>query len=273
LPQTGFPFWSLDGESLLIFDYSRGNNSTDVFLADAQGPNPRLIRSFDAWIGQVKWLSQDEILYLNGNDNEWYIWNVVTDGITPYTVEIPQENSPERFYNSDSISPNHEMLAGFYDIAAYRAAGDTRFVELTDEDLATHEAERPQVSGFDLFFLNENTKRHVDVNGQFLQSLVWSPSGRQIVVTTDYKGSDFGIYLYDVETDTIRRLTDAYNDLWYARYIPTWSPDEQWLAFKTSTGYVIQNLSTNERIQLDERINGSQLLWSPVMDYSNNVCN
>lgn len=280
LPPIGYPaLWSLDGQSLLLVDYHSETDSTDVYFADQYGRNPQLVHSFDSWIGRVQWLSDDELLYLKGGPDGgyegWFVWNITTGRIRPFYLEdekMLEEISPRDFYNTDSISPDYNRRAGFYEMAIYRGALDTRINELTEAEVAQIKTLKPQVPGFDIFSLKESARRHIDVNGQFIQSLIWSPSGTKIAVTTDWEGSDFGIYVYDIEQDTLQRVADAQGAI-AGLYTPSWSPDEEWLAFTTPEGYFIQRLSDGKRVQLDERLNGYTLYWSPVMDYSKSECN
>lgn len=66
-------------------------------------------------------------------------------------------------------------------------------------------------------------------------SPTWSPDGRQIAFTAIDKGGLADLFIYDRDTEQLRRLTrDSYNDR-----DPDWSPDGQRLVFssdRTSTG-------------------------------------
>jgi Tol biopolymer transport system component len=163
------------------------------------------------------------------------------------------------------------MGIGFYSMESYRMASDTRVVELTAADIAEIETQRPAITGFDLYWL-DGTSRHVEVNGQFVRSVVWSPTSRKIAVMTDWEGEDYGVYVYDIAADDLQRVADTYHDLWYHVYYPSWSPDEEWLAVRGPDRYFIQRLSDGSRIRLDERLTGIRLYWSPVMEYSESQC-
>jgi Tol biopolymer transport system component len=57
----------------------------------------------------------------------------------------------------------------------------------------------------------------------------WSPDGRRIAYESSRDGR-LDIYVMDLETGAIRRLTDGRGFNGY----PSWSPDSQWIAFESS---------------------------------------
>jgi hypothetical protein len=241
-----------------------------VYGADARGQNPKLLGSTNGWIYYPQWLSNEELLYLK-DGNDWFVWNITTTEVHPFYAEgekIPSEVANRNFYNTTNISPDHTMQAGYFDLPSWRAA----FNDTTEDVMNQLETEEPQIPGFDIYFLKKGTSRHVDVAGQFVQTLVWSPSNKRIAITTDYDGDDYSIFVYDTDQDVLQRVADAYADQLFGTYYPSWSPDENWLAFYTPTGYAIQNLSDGKRISLDRRMNGNQLIWSPVMHYNKSQC-
>jgi hypothetical protein len=269
LSESGVPIWSLDGQSIFIFQYYP-SATTRVYMADAHGQNPELLRSTDEFMGHPQWLSDEELLYLK-DGYDWLVWNIATDETHLFYSEnekIPLELEYRDFYNTSSISPDHTMQAGYFDLPGWRAA----FNDATEDIIQELKTEEPQIPGFDIYFLKEGKRQHIDVAGQFVKSLVWSPSNKRIAITTDYDGSDYGIFVYDVEKGTIQRIADAYADQVFGDYYPSWSHDETWLAFYTPEGYAIQNPSDGKRIQLDRRMKGHQLQWSPVMDYGQSSC-
>ena len=77
----------------------------------------------------------------------------------------------------------------------------------------------------------EVTRRTVVKEVGAIQNLAWSPNGQSIAFT----GIDGGLsdlYVYDLEEQSVRQLT---NDR-YAALQPTWSPDGESLAFTTDRG-------------------------------------
>ena len=90
----------------------------------------------------------------------------------------------------------------------------------------------------------------------------WSPDGEKIVFYAKPKG-DRDIYLVEVETGLITRLTEGGNNTG-----PCFSPDGQWIAFSSSrTGnheiYIMQ-LDGTQVIQLtDNEYDDWQPRWGP----------
>ncbi len=128
-------------------------------------------------MGDLYWLSNDELFYLKDGYDDGTVWNVKTNAVYPFYAKdetIPSEIGKRDFYNTDfsSLSPDHTIQAGFYDLPTYRGF----FNDNTAEGIATLVPLEPHISGFDLYFLKEGTNRHIDLKGQFVQSIVWSPS-------------------------------------------------------------------------------------------------
>lgn len=96
--------------------------------------------------------------------------------------------------------------------------------------LTTFKGGRNALSIIDLE--NFNTERNIALPGvEAFQNPTWSPEGRYIAVTGMSQGySD--LYLYDLEKDTVRRLTDdAYSDIQ-----PDFGPDGDRIVFSTDRG-------------------------------------
>jgi hypothetical protein len=278
LPQTKSPIWHPDGQSLTYINYSNDRQITSVYSLDLLNQEVTFLFEVEEIGTPIQWLSENELLY--DEDGHRFVWNAATrqnrafgsEHYPPYAK--PEETISRAFYRTDDISPSQELLVGFYDVASYRNALDPRTYdhELTAAERQEIETRRPETPGFDLYFLNAGTSRHVDVNGYFVESVVWSPSSQMIAVTTDTEAEDYGIYIYNIETDTIERIADAYNDLWFVRYLPAWSPNEEWVAYKPPASYVVQRLSDGEQTLLDPELKGDRVYWSPIMNYNDLRC-
>lgn len=220
------------------------------------------------------WLSDNQLFYsLSGGRK--FVWDRTTSKISRFGEH--QHNLPDYgdFYIT-AVAPDQEMAATHADLNEYRSEGNPFVNDLTSSDLATLEAQKPTMTGFDLLDLNTGTVRHIDVQGQFLLSLAWAPASNRLAIVTDYKGTDFAVYVYDLDTGALHRIADAAVYRAAILTIPTWSHDSEWLAFRSPQGIFIQRLSDGERIQLDERMDGDatryRYYWSPVMDYSKSQC-
>jgi hypothetical protein len=269
LPHLGNPIWNLNGKGLYFFKYDSELKTTNVYTTNERGKNPKLTYSIGEWMGNTTWLSKNELIYNNGTD--WFIWNANTSDIHPFYAKnekIPVTIEHRDFYNTDNISPNFEMQIGYYDLLSWRGA----FNDNTEEGIAELKTLEPTLPGFDIYFLKWGKQQHIDVKGQFVDAITWSPSSSKIAITTDYGGTDYGVYVYNITAGTLQRLGDAFNDQPSATYSHSWSPDEVWLAFYTAEGYVIQRLADGKRIQIDKRIKFHPVYWSPVMDYRAHPC-
>jgi len=268
LPPLGTPIWTLDNENIIFLSYNGTTQSTKIYISNNKGEGLVLLNTINEAMLFPQWLSNDELIY-QSDGYEWLVWNIKTNNISNFYNEseiIPNEFSQQPFYNTSNISPDHKMIAGFFDFTSFRGATSDN----TSEGITELMPLKPQIPGFDIFFMKENTRLHVDISEQFIQSLVWASTSSKIAITTDYDGPDYGVFVYDLKKNRLQRLGDAYND--YQFYIPSWSSNDEWLAFRTPNGYIAQHLLDGNTISLDKRLTAHQLFWSPIMDYSNTIC-
>jgi len=221
------------------------------------------------------------LLYTIAGD--YFVWDTIDQKSSLYRHEpkLPSNWSSEVYLAFES--PDQKLSAKYYSVNALRSfVSASQEVPPSDyispEYVSTLEA-IPKVPGFDIYAFQDGSVTHVDVKGQFLQFLKWSPSSGRIVVTTDpfnTPESLNGIYVYSFIDGSLQRIGNypaMYNSE-YGGYEPTWSPDSNWLAFNTPDGYIIYNLTTKKTIKLSEEFDGfyMSLGWSPIMDYSQADC-
>ncbi len=84
-----------------------------------------------------------------------------------------------------------------------------------------------------IFGVNQRSPvRTVDLEGlQYFDNPAWSPDGRSIVVAGLQDGQS-DLFLYDLESDSLTRLTDDY----YSDQHPAWSPDGKKITFISDRG-------------------------------------
>ncbi len=274
-PNTLIDTWSLDGRSVTFTVVLGANIEWRIYSLNLETYTTELVLSQREWVRAVRWLSNRELLYetrtalmlwdTQGKQSRIYskfsVWSAVSSSMV--------------YYEDDS--PNRHTHTGYYSMAFYDEYRAGERDNLTPEEKAEIEA-TPQISGFDLY-LEDGAKRHINVNGQFVQTLSWSPSNQQIAVTTYPPTSSTvfnGIYIYDITKDELRRVGSfpALRNGEYGAYVPTWSSDGEWLAFNTPTGYVIYRLTDGKTVKLAKQFSGAYigLNWSPIMNYKAATC-
>lgn len=73
-----------------------------------------------------------------------------------------------------------------------------------------------------------------------LTLLKWSPNGRYLAFTAALENTGTYIYVYDVEQDNIRRLTNGH----HLAMVKSWSPDSEWIVYGDASGYYIDAPTT-----------------------------
>ena len=274
-----YPIWDLDS-TLLVFSISSNSSytATEFYTYDVTSEDINL--AFEAHnvgpSGAIKWVSETELLY--GFEGNYYTWNKITSEIENYFFSSPRSSYPANWYLPFYITTQSEsqsVATRFFSVRHYEAAL-ARPEEY--EEFGPTESAEPQ-TGFDIYLSETNEIRHVDMLDQYLQSLTISPSGKFVVAATYYRTTPEnidGIYLYDIESDTLSRISDFITliDSEYGVYEPSFSSDEQLLAVPTIEGYDVYDLASKTSISLSGEFAGPymRLSWSPNMDYQVNPC-
>lgn len=267
------PIWTPTGNTLTFTEHSQDGNSAfhNVNIADM---STHLLFSAKGRAAPDKWLSSSELLYVN--DGLWFVWDEVSRESQPFPADN-QLASLDRLLEVEALSPDRHRVSKFFDLSEYEYLSnpEPEVEENTRDWVRTVES----YSGFKLVNLDDETTVEVPMEGQFLQSLEWSPSGRQILVSTDaLTTADAlnGLYIYDLVTQELMRVGDFPAMRWdeFRPYVPTWSADELWVALNTVEGHLIYNLQDGQTIELGNAfdIRNLRLEWSPIMDYTDTTC-
>jgi WD40 repeat protein len=286
---TPMPIWHPDGQYLtvMITDESDG---PQVYLLDYETGLMEPLVQFTGPGNPLKWLSSTELLY--SSDGYYRVWDMAAQESRPFGSDTyPRYGRPldfQQFLYFTHLSPDYTAITRFYSVRNYNIGVRLgEFDGLTVDEMAELDAIY-RTSGFDIHDLNTGITTHVDLDGDFVETLQWSPSGERILVTAnDGTFADAGrIYIYDVESGAVEQAGDfpTLEDTEYGPYLPTWSADEQWLAIPSLevAGYVRYNLTTGETIPLNTgtaieymtAFTGvyTRLAWSPVMSYADSPC-
>lgn len=265
----GETIWSPNGRNLFYFDDQHGIYYLEQFdnleLSDPVSvvklPSSQFRRD------EAGWVTEDVLIYETNTAR--FLWNRVDKS----TQELPLPVYPiiPKFHTI-SRSPDRTTLAVFASLSEYRNAVDPRITNLTPTEIEEAEKNKPSDTGLDLYNLSEvNSRIHVNVKNEFLLDVIWSPDSKKLVVVTEPKSNDFGIFIYDRSSLLLRRIADTYiREAMY--YEPTWSSDSQWLSYRSPDGYFVENIQTQDKIKVPINIDTSSLFWSPIMSYSGIEC-
>ncbi len=98
-----------------------------------------------------------------------------------------------------------------------------------------------------LFPENSGNLRNEGDYGLFMQ-YEWSPDGRNLAFAGAMDGHISDLYVYDIETKAIRRLTNNTVSIW----LINWSPDSRWIWFESIEPIASGDLASFYIIQYDE---------------------
>ncbi len=112
--------------------------------------------------------------------------------------------------------------------------------------------------------------REIKVPGvPFLNNPSWSPDGKTMVMTGLVGGKN-NLYLYDMDSREVTRLTDD----WYSYVHPSWSPDGRYIVFATDKkqpGDESQGTSFKLNLGIIDTQNNNEISVLPVFRGADNV--
>ncbi len=236
--------WSPDGSSVLALSF--GSDAQDIWSLPVNGDEPRRLttREGEEWWPMWSPVGDRIVFYTTWDDAMTDIWTAdVASGELLQITDLPVEDfrpawSPDGrwlAFNSD-----RESKSGLWVTAA---DGSQPRAVATGGRAGGLPAWSPDGEALTFsYYVNPTLIYAVPTAGGTLEALtegphsaveaVTSPDGRRVAFEADDVGSEADLFLLDLDTGEIQRLTAevSYN----AR--PTWSPDGNRLGFERSSG-------------------------------------
>jgi WD40 repeat protein len=188
------------------------------------------------------------LLYRRIVNNQVQLVLMDANGLGRKTLPLPPEIThpdSENAATSSSVFPDGKWLAFYTGSPEDKnlalnlmelATGQTQIVtallpkNYPDNFITNAEAalKAGDLGQLDIQFYDSAEKLAPDLKNAFLagiHTLAWSPDGRSLAFAGAMDGPSSDLYLYDLETQTIRRMSDGPEEI---RWIE-WSPDGQWI--------------------------------------------
>lgn len=201
---TPEPGLRTDGPYLGYFRHVPGFDAFQFVLMDSDGKGRKAVNLPVELADSFSEFSQVGVQYISP-DGKWLAF------YTGYAGEIYEEAAVSTF---DLTLNLLELDTGETRVIAQLLSKDypENFIEATDE-------------------LNNPHIISKDLQDAFLagitSALAWSPDGRYLAFAGQMDGLSSDLYLYDTQSNTIRRLTNENQELQWI----SWSPDGSWIIF------------------------------------------
>lgn len=231
----------------ILFVSDRASNM-EIYLIQPDGTgltrltNHIAVDSDPSWSPDGLW-----VIYRSRMDGSSDIFQMRTDGSDVQNlIKDPEDSFYDEF--SPKINPNGERIALISD----------RFPVIGNCQAGVHHlAFMPRSGGA------ENILNFTALSGE-QAAMSWSPDGLQLAFTSVCNETISQIYLFNIETNEIIRLTDREHQ----GVSPDWSPDGKKIAYVSSQlgnqEIFIIDIDSGEVINLtDHPANDSQPSWSP----------
>jgi len=227
------PKWSPDGKQIIYTSYLY--NNPDLFLLNLINNKRSVISKYQGLnvTGSFSPDGKKVLLTLSrGRHPNLYMINISGEILQRITDNICIDTSP-------SFSPNGQEIVFISDRPGY-----------------------PQLY---IMNINEGNMRRLSTNA-FCDSPAWSPRGDKIAFTMKQTKGNYDIYVYDLPTAKITKLTNSQKN----NENPTWSPDGRFLTFYSNRSgrgeiYVmaIDGLGTRKLVEMP----GTSYTpsWSPLL--------
>jgi TolB protein len=232
--------WSPNGERLAFIGGRSGEE--DVYLADADGRNPRNLTRRGIGYKNLVWSADSRYL----------------------TVENSHLNEDIYRLNPDTGAVKNLTAHAGRDIRAFWSPDGEQMAFLS-----TRHGDTLSSAQFDLYLVNADGRNLRRLTDDFPASSMWvarwSPDGRKIAFGSWSWSGGADIYLIDVNSRMVRNFTSDSD----TESAPVWSPDGRWLAYEaraSGSNWVINLVNAdgeNRRQLTSEAYTNRRPVWSP----------
>jgi len=235
-PHYGDPVWSPDGRRIACLTDIRGN--LDIEAMDADGGNPRLLTTTDAFESELVWLAGSrEIGFLRPAEETG-----------AQLCVLDPEGGSERVVSRGSYMGSPAWSPDGQKVAVVGAAG-------------------PENSCVSIINVTSGSETQVVVREGWFNQVRWSPDGKQIVLVCPSSSGGQNVGRLDFTgPDARASLTELTSD--DHSYYPNWSPDGGRIAFTSARDgdaeiCVIDSSGANQRQLTNNTAEDYCPLWSP----------
>ena len=231
--------WDPTGNRLVINTYVVP--SSKIYLLDLNSGEALLLYEIDGSAAATDWTPDGKFItaFIDTKDGEG-VWNI-----------DPNNNKPPKF-----ITTGHE--------AAWSPDG-TQLVMLDHSPWIPSTEHTENLRIIDVQSGKEETPFEVKANDILATGLSWSRNGKYVAFSLSMDHGREQIYILDVNTGVVSKITDAENDLWS----PSWSPDSQFISYvkrspKTfESSIVISTIDGKCKVSVPGITDVWSVAWSP----------
>jgi TolB protein len=220
------PAWSPDGAQIAFA--SRRAGSSDIYVMRADGTGTQRLTATRVDDTHPTWAPDgQQIAFKRAEDI--YVMNA--DGSSPHAISHATGSDGDPAWSPDGKS-----------------------IAFTRRQPGSQEREiwlmRPDGS---------QTRKLTSLRGVSINP-AWSPDGSQIVFASNIVGSLYDLYLVDLESKRVHRLTRDGPDT----FGPAWSPDGSTIAFSQDGAISTTDLKGKTEALTDSKNNDSSPVWNPA---------
>jgi serine/threonine protein kinase/Tol biopolymer transport system component len=262
--------WSRDGRRLV---YAKGD---DLFLANHDGTDAKLLASMTGWPSTVNWSPDGRVLRVtikDQNTNATSLWEVSLDG-KPRALLAGWHNPASECCGVWTSNGKHYLFSSQGSIWELPGKSGSAAVQLTSGPLGLSNP-LPSVDGKKIFVMGRRPRGELvrfDGKSQQFVPFLSGISAEHVNVSKDGQWVAYVTFpdgtLWRSKLDGSERLQLSYAPMYAS--MPRWSPDGKWIAFfSTTTGrtskiYLVSPEGGNpqELLPLDTESEADPV-WSP----------
>ncbi len=203
--------WDPTGKKIVINNYAVPTSK--IYLLDLDNGEAFLLYANNGSAGATDWTPDGRFItaFIDTKDGDG-IWNL-----------DPNNNKPPEF-----ITTGHE--------AAWSPDG-TRLAVLDHSPWIPSSEYTEKLRIIDVQNRNEETPFEIKASVILATSLSWSKNGKYIAFSLSTDHGSEQIYILDVNTNIVSKITDDENDHWS----PSWSPDSQFISYVKRSPKTFEN--------------------------------